>query len=497
MRRLRRLLRLSLTGWALLLGAPLDAVAQLEVLVEGAAGADGTASLTFEARTAPTFRDTNLGPGRSSFTDAWQRIGSGAGRLITPTVTKLKLPTETSAYPEVFYDLTKDAQGRVWVRHSRGLYVFSEGSSWRRVNHDLGSWVKAMGRDARGGIWAVGSLAVWHISGDSLTVYENFGKRVDLYSFAGGRGDTVWVGGYEYPEHLNTTYLLRFDGGPWRQYGSADELPQYGYASALAVDSTGTVWAGVADAREEWDPEEAVPPPPLISYDGSEWREYSFDALKDPDFEFHAMRLLVDPGGTLWIYNKGRLMYKTGSGWVERKKSPRGILMTAEAPGRVWLIGFDRIGVFEKGGRWRYFDNDGSDIFYFIRGLYYDDDGVLWMGSRRMGRWRLPGRSTSIRQEMGSGPSYRFGRLDSYPNPFNGRTTIAFEVDRSQPLSLRIHNTLGQRVTTLAEGVYPEGMFAVAWDGRDDRGQDVASGVYLCRLRTPLFSQTRKMILLR
>ena len=148
MRRLRRLRRLSLTGMALLLGAPLDAVAQLEVLVEGAAGADGTASLTFEARTAPTFKDTNLGPGRS-FTDAGRRIGTGSGRLITPTVTKLKLPTETSAYPDDFYDLTKDAQGRVWVHDYDDLLFFTEGSSWRRVNHDLGSYVKDMGRDAR------------------------------------------------------------------------------------------------------------------------------------------------------------------------------------------------------------------------------------------------------------------------------------------------------------------------------------------------------------
>ena len=51
-------------------------------------------------------------------------------------------------------------------------------------------------------------------------------------------------------------------------------------------------------------------------------------------------------------------MYRSPSGWVEYKNPP-GRLMTAEAPGRVWLIGFDQIGVFEKGGRWRYFDNDG------------------------------------------------------------------------------------------------------------------------------------------
>ena len=474
---MRRLRRLSLTGLALLLGAPLDAVAQLEVLVEGAAGADGTASLTFEARTAPTFKDTNLGPGRS-FTDAGQRIGTGSGRVITPTVTKLKLPTEASGYPEGFYDLTKDARSRVWVREYEGLHVFSEGSSWRRVTHDLGSLVKDMGRDARGGIWAVGSLAVWHIRGDSLTVYDDFPQYQDMGSFAGALGDTVWVGGAG-----GTALLLRFDGSQWRQYGEDDGLPRHGDVQALAVDSTGTVWAGLyAIGWEDWQERPADwPPPPLISYDGREWRAYAFKALKDPDFEFNEMELLVDPGGTLWIDNGPRLMYRTSSGWVEY--DAWGILRTAGTAGRVWCVGYRQIGVFEKGGRWRYFDNDGSDVFAIIRGLYYEDGGVLWMGSRRMGRWRLPGRSTSVKSELGEVQSYRSPLLESYPNPFNARTTIAFEVDHSQPLSLRIHNVAGQRVTTLAEGVYPEGMFAVAWDGRDDRGQDVASGVYLCRLR--------------
>ena len=105
------------------------------------------------------------------------------------------------------------------------------------------------------------------------------------------------------------------------------------------------------------------------------------------------------------------------------------------------------------------------------------------MGSQRMGRWRLPGRSTSVEEKMGAGQSYRSRLLDSYPNPFNGRATIGFEIDRSQPVALHIHNMMGQQVRTLAEGVYPPGVFAVTWDGRDEGGHAVASGVYLCRLR--------------
>ena len=192
-------------------------------------------------------------------------------------------------------------------------------------------------------------------------------------------------------------------------------------------------------------------------------------------------------------------MYKTGSGWVVYKDVPpsRGVLMAAGAPGRVWIRGY-QIGVFEKGGRWRYFVNDrSSDVFAVIRGLYYEDGGVLWMGSHRLGRWRLPGQTTSVKEKMGQGQSYRLHPLESYPNPFNARTTIGFEIERSQPLSLRIHNTMGQRVTTLAQGVYPEGMFAVLWDGRDARGREVASGVYLCQLRLAGQAQAHSLTLVR
>ena len=308
MRRLRllQLQLLPITGLALLLAA-LAAAAQddsgtLEVLVEDASGPrspDGTPALTFQERAAPTFLETDLGPGRS-FTEAGEQIGTGAGRLITPTVTKLELPTEASDYPRDFYNLTKDSRGRVWVQDGRAPFVFTEGSAWRRVTHGLGSQVKDLGRDAQGDIWVVGSRAVWHIRGDSLTVYDEFGDQTDLYSFAAGSGDTVWFGGNGLPgESYRASGLLRFDGGQWRQYGSADGLPSHGSVSALAVDSTGTVWAGLYPIGwEDWQPEPADwPPPPLISYDGSEWRGYSFDALVDPEFSFDEMTLLVDPGG--------------------------------------------------------------------------------------------------------------------------------------------------------------------------------------------------------
>ncbi len=503
MRRLRllQLQLLPITGlallWAALAAAAQDDSGTLEVLVEDASGPrspDGTPALTFQERPAPTFLETDLGPGRS-FTEAGEQIGTGAGRLITPTVTKLELPTEASDYPEDFYNLTKDSRGRVWVQDGRTPFVFTEGSSWRRVTHALGSYIGTLGRDAHGDIWVVGHHAVWHIRGDSLTVYDNFGAQTLQSSFGAGSGDTVWIGGVGLPEHYNTSTLLRFDGSQWRQFGPADGLPGYSGVGALAVDSTGTVWAGLVDTHNEWDPPAAGPLPPLISYDGSEWRGY-------PSLQIgRAIRhLLVHPDRTLWLSSlDGHLLYKTDSGWVEYTDGPWGTLrlIENEEANRIWIVGHRQLGVFAKGGRWRYFDNDGSDVFAVTRGLYYEDGGVLWMGSHRMGRWRLPGQTTSVKEKMGQGQSYRLHPLESYPNPFNARTTIGFEIERSQPLSLRIHNTTGQLVTTLAQGVYPEGMFAVTWDGRDARGREVASGVYLCQLRLAGQAQAHSLTLVR
>jgi flagellar hook assembly protein FlgD len=84
-----------------------------------------------------------------------------------------------------------------------------------------------------------------------------------------------------------------------------------------------------------------------------------------------------------------------------------------------------------------------------------------------------------------------------YPNPFNGSAVVRFSISRAGPVRLAIYNTLGQRVVVLAAGEQEAGVHVLRWDGRDDRGAPVASGVYLCRLQTGEREQTRKLLLLR
>jgi hypothetical protein len=83
------------------------------------------------------------------------------------------------------------------------------------------------------------------------------------------------------------------------------------------------------------------------------------------------------------------------------------------------------------------------------------------------------------------------------PNPFNPATEIRFDLARDGAVALVVYDVSGRAVRTLARGAYPRGEHVVRWDGRDDRGVPVSTGVYFYRLDAGRFSATRKTILLK
>ncbi|MCB0729344.1 MAG: T9SS type A sorting domain-containing protein, partial [Ignavibacteriae bacterium] len=81
----------------------------------------------------------------------------------------------------------------------------------------------------------------------------------------------------------------------------------------------------------------------------------------------------------------------------------------------------------------------------------------------------------------------------NYPNPFNPTTTIRYDLPEDGFLTIRIYNLLGQAVRTLYRGNQSAGFHSVMWDGSNERGQTVASGIYLYRLESRQFIRTMKM----
>jgi len=137
---------------------------------------------------------------------------------------------------------------------------------------------------------------------------------------------------------------------------------------------------------------------------------------------------------------------------------------------------------------------------HLIRLAFVDTDNneytPIWPGETCLELWECnpTGVDQPVREE--SLPA-GFALSQNYPNPFNPMTGIEYALPRASHVELTILNQLGQTVATLVEGVRSAGRYTVYWDGRDDSGGRVASGVYLYRLRAGEFVQTKTMLLLK
>lgn len=85
----------------------------------------------------------------------------------------------------------------------------------------------------------------------------------------------------------------------------------------------------------------------------------------------------------------------------------------------------------------------------------------------------------------------------NYPNPFNPETNIEFQLPTATNVTLEVFNLLGQKVTTLVSGYRDAGYHTVRWNGTNDSGELVPSGVYFYRMTADDFVKTNKMIMLR
>ena len=90
-----------------------------------------------------------------------------------------------------------------------------------------------------------------------------------------------------------------------------------------------------------------------------------------------------------------------------------------------------------------------------------------------------------------------WGMGQNYPNPFNPTTTIEYAVPRNSHVEIKIIDLLGREVCTLVTGENTAGNHQVTWNGLDNTGSQVASGVYFYQMTAEGFSETRKLLLLR
>ncbi len=91
-----------------------------------------------------------------------------------------------------------------------------------------------------------------------------------------------------------------------------------------------------------------------------------------------------------------------------------------------------------------------------------------------------------------------FSMKQNYPNPFNPTTTIDFALNKSSQVELIVYNALGQKIRTLMDGkIQAAGTHSINWDGRNDNGTKVASGIYMYQIKAGNQVETKKMVLMK
>ena len=134
------------------------------------------------------------------------------------------------------------------------------------------------------------------------------------------------------------------------------------------------------------------------------------------------------------------------------------------------------------------------DVILFsgtLEGTFYLDDIRLVTSTL------APAPVTVVLEEERAGLPQRFALEQNYPNPFNSETVIRFALPEADLVELAVYNLTGQKVATLVRGQRPAGLFTVRWDGRNEDGSELASGIYIYRLRAGAQANAKKLLLLR
>jgi hypothetical protein len=108
--------------------------------------------------------------------------------------------------------------------------------------------------------------------------------------------------------------------------------------------------------------------------------------------------------------------------------------------------------------------------------------------------WTMGDEVNSV-EELKRAISYKL--LNNYPNPFNPATNICFELPATKHVSLVVYNAMGQQVKTLVSGIMSPGSHSITWNGTNDFGNRVPSGIYFYKLTTPDNSMVHKMTLVK
>ncbi|MDY0150658.1 MAG: two-component regulator propeller domain-containing protein [Candidatus Cloacimonas sp.] len=373
------------------------------------------------------------------------------------------LPGNSGIPSIICVGLDKDTQGNIWVATFGNGVAKYDGANWtvyNMANSDLPSdIVYKLHVDSSGQVWAAcygGGLAVFD-NGD-WTTYNTGNSNIPtnmVWCLEIGNDNKVWVGtGGLFGMGVGLA-VLDLDDNSWTSYNHENSGLSNNDIMCIKEDSQGRMWIGTAGG--------------VSVFDGTNWTGYNTSNSSLTSNSINSIAFDID--GSTWLgmadWDNGGVAHLSDSNWT----------------------------IFNQ-------DNSGMISNDCVYSICIDPQGRKWIGTWEGiviydgNNWIRPITSIVGVEDMQT-PSVSDLLLSSYPNPFLYQTSITYSLHKSAQTELSIYNIRGQLVRKLVNEPFSSGQHTVIWDGKDDNGNSLATGIYLCRISSAGKQETHKMLLMK
>ena len=418
-------------------------------------------------------------------------------------------------YPEGFhaafaYDLptqvAADSKGNIWIaNYSTEIYGFKN-DEWKYYSMKSIGWGEST--DPSG----TDSMPIWQV-------------------FIDNKG-TVWFATSKYD--IREPVLVSYDGNVWKQHlfnlsrNGTEYSPCQGRWYSIAEDKDGVLWCAGTAGVIRYNPDQSwelftmagsdslkevvsvsvgndnvkwfLGSGGIFRFDGSVWKKVELNQSMDYTNNYFG-RIAAGINNQIAFIRgfayRGKYNPETNILTIGQITSDTPFALTADQNGTFWMSTYYYSGsMFRyRGIRWvDSLENTGLVLAdTTCTEIYVDDKNRKWFPTGYSILCYDDNTSTNVFEKAPLSFS-----LDSYPNPFNPSTTLSLTLPESGRLFLDIYSITGQKVRRIAaDQYYAGGNHQFGWDGKNERGENVSSGMYIARASIGKYTTAKKMLLMR
>jgi len=367
-------------------------------------------------------------------------------------------------------DMAVDNRNNVIVATAGGISMYdTENGRWRFIT---GESVRTIAVDRRNVLWAAHPLGAWRYDWNEWTLYEEI-DGVEIYR------TLVYFIDEENVKWIGTAWgLWRYDGRSWKHYGEDEGAPLDSYRD-IAIDGNGVMWIAVGINKG------------VVRFDGTAWEKHVSELADDT-----VDAIVVDGANRKWFGTRNGLTCFNDTVWtsytVEDGLVSNAVRALAVDNDGVLWAGTDKGVSRFDGVSWISYTVEDGLVDDDVRAIAVDYDNVKWFGTAH-GISSLDDRPGSV----SGGKPEMISLKGNFPNPFNRETTIEFDLYAWGDVSLDVYDVLGRKVRGYVFRNMTAGSKDVLWDGRNDDGSKVSSGIYLYRISKGKHEASGKMLLMK